>query len=389
MEADLTASSGHPVKLKCESNYPADGHIQWRIQSEEPVRIRFRIPSWAQGKVSVSGAGLPDSKPTAPWFTAEMKWSDASPLVFEIPMDLRVLKGEREQAGKVSLFRGPLLLAWDQQDNAMDEFRIPRIDPAALLASPVAHGQTPSLTSVDPWLLLEVAAPSGPLRLRDFATAGMSGTRYRSWLRTVAAGSDKKGGPPQLCADMTTSPVPESGGLLQSTAVTAEDKGVKLNGAASTLQYSLPEHFGEGDFTVAVRVKAESLPDKRIAQIFSAWCGPGDDPLRLVIQNGHVHARIENSGGSAGTGGVPFSTGTWHHLAAVKEGCVLTLFLDGNPCASAEAPATLKTKSRACALGANPLYTGSPEFLAGTFRHLAVYPRALADEEIAILAKRP
>ena len=36
--------------------------------------------------------------------------------------------GEREQAGRVSLYRGPLLLAYDQKHNAFDDVAIPIVD---------------------------------------------------------------------------------------------------------------------------------------------------------------------------------------------------------------------------------------------------------------------
>jgi DUF1680 family protein len=386
LEMIATDSQNRPVTLRCESDYPAGGHVVWRIQSAEKMRVRFRIPAWADGtKVSHAGSAL--TATPGSFLDVEAAWKESEPVTFNFPMNLRFQKGEREQAGKVSLFRGPLLLAWDQRDNPMDEFRIPRIDPAKLECSPVTANNTKSLTGVSPWILLELRTPAGPLRLRDFATAGMSGTRYRSWLRTVGPDSNKKGGPPELRADMKTSPVPESGGLLHSTSFTAAEGCVKLNGADGMLVYSLPEHFGEGDFTAAVSVKADTLPANRIAQVFSAWCAPGDDPLRLVVQNGHLHARIESGGGNAGTGGVPLPAGEWHHVAAVKEGNVLTLFVDGTVRSSVEVPGVLKTRSKTCAVGGNPLYTGGSEFLAASFRRLAVYGRALTDGEIDSLAK--
>jgi hypothetical protein len=385
-EIKTTDPQGRPVLLKCESNYPVDGRVTWSVQAEAPVTIRFRIPSWAAGaKAKYRGAVLAAEPNT--YTSIAGTWQDTEPVVFDFQMPYRALKGEREQAGKVSIYRGPLLLAWDQADNDMDEFRIPRIDPAKLDGTFVAREPGKSLTTVDPWVLLEVPTASGSVRLRDYATAGMSGTRYRSWLRTVSAETGKKGGPPELRADLKTGPAPEAGRLVQSKGFSVAGESVKLNGTDGMLAYALPEGFGAGDFTVAVSVKVEALPEKRLGQIFSAWCASGDDPLRLVVQNGHVHARIENKAGSAGTGGVPLATGGWRHIAATKEGSVLTLFVDGVPCSSAEGPPVLQTQSKAGALGGNPLYTGAPEFLAAEFRNFAVYGRALADEEVAARAK--
>ena len=70
---------------------------------------------------------------------------------------------------------------------------------------------------------------------------------------------------------------------------------------------------------MAVRVRIDSDAQGRIGQIFSAWAAGMDDPLRLVVENGKLFARIE-AGGGFGTPGVPIDAGRWHHVAAVKRG---------------------------------------------------------------------
>ena len=47
-------------------------------------------------------------------------------------MALRTWIGEREAAGKVSLYRGPLLLAYDRRFNALDPDDLPALDPDRL-----------------------------------------------------------------------------------------------------------------------------------------------------------------------------------------------------------------------------------------------------------------
>jgi uncharacterized protein len=385
MEATAQSPNGAPVTLKGESRYPLDGRVIWRITCGEKLRVRFRIPGWAEGSAA-SVAGETMMPVAGSYLDLERVWKGDEPVIFDFPMKLRSLPGQREQEGKVSLYRGPLLLAWDQRDNDYDEFRIPRIDPAHWDASLPDSARGNSLTGCDPWVLVELQTPRGPLRLRDFATAGMSGTRYRSWLRVRRASAGKSGAPPALRAELKSGAEPEAGMLRRAAGFTPEDRAVRVNGTDGMLVYALPDKFGAGDFTVAVRVRLEALPEKRIGQIFSAWCAAGDDPLRIVVQNGNVSARIEGGGGAA-TGGVPIAPARWHHLAAVKEGTTLTLYVDGLAVAAAAAPASLSTKSNSCALGGNPLYHGSPEFLAASFKHLAVWLRALSDEEIETLAK--
>ena len=81
-------------------------------------------------------------------------------------------------------------------------------------------------------------------------------------------------------------------------------------------------------------------------------------------------------------------TGDEAALAAVKSGTRLTLYVDGEPAASAEVPARIDSKSRLAAFGGNPLYTGAPEFLAADFRDARLYGRALSEREVSGLAER-
>src|SRR6185436_1187138 len=124
-------------------------------------------------------------------------------------------------------FRGPLLLAWDQHDNDHDEFRIPRLDPENLNAHLIAPPPDKSLSGAEPWILLELQTPRGPMRLRDYATAGMNGTRYRSWLHIASASAANSGEPPALHAALTTGPEPDAGKLIRASATTPSDGGLR------------------------------------------------------------------------------------------------------------------------------------------------------------------
>lgn len=180
MEVTTKDASGGRVTIRSETAYPLDGHSVWRITSEKPLRVRLRIPAWAQGATArLDGETLP-LKPGA-YLDIQRTWRAADHLELDLPLSFRTLPGQREQTGKVSVYRGPLLLAYDQHDNAFDEQSIPAVDlsqlkAATLVTTNAAHA---------PWLLVDVPTPAGPLRLRDFASAGASGTRYRSWLRVA------------------------------------------------------------------------------------------------------------------------------------------------------------------------------------------------------------
>ncbi len=387
-------SFGQTTQLSCATDYPLGNRIKWTVgrivvsrlltADELPeTTLRFRIPAWSAKNVArLNGEPLLAPK-AGTYLEVRRVWKADDVVELDLDFDLRTLAGQREQVGKVSLYRGPLLLAYDQRDNAFDEFAIPRVEVSQLAKASLVDVKATGGSA--PWLLVEVPTVRGSLRLRDYATAGMTGTRYRSWLRTAAAAPAKSDGPPELRADLRGDAKPQAGSLVRATNFTPAENAVRLNGTDEMLVYALPPDFGAGDFTVAVRVRVNVLPEKRLGQIFSAWCAAGDDPLRLVVQDGVISARIEG-GGDSSTGGVPVTPGKWQHLAAVKEADVLTLYVDGVPVSTASAPAKLATKSQACALGGNPLYSG-PEFLAADFAAFSIHSRALSDEQIAALAK--
>jgi hypothetical protein len=109
-----------------------------------------------------------------------------------------------------------------------------------------------------------------------------------------------------------------------------------------------------------------------------------DDPLRVVVQDGKLFARIE-SGRAYGTEGVALTLNQWYHVAAVKRGNNLTLFVDGQPVATASVPTVLVTNAADFAVGGNPHFSGS-EFLPGKLADLKFYARALTADEVNAIA---
>ena len=178
--------SGAAVTLRSETAYPLEGRITWHITSDKPLRVRIRIPAWAEG-ANARIAGEEAKVKPGTYLEVERTWRDTDTVELLLSLKLRTLAGEREQQGKISIYRGPLLLAYDQSDNAFDEASIPPVElkqlaEAKLIPAPMQAGNLKA-----PWLLLEVPGKNAPLRLRDFAGAGARGTRYRSWLAVAPA----------------------------------------------------------------------------------------------------------------------------------------------------------------------------------------------------------
>jgi hypothetical protein len=86
-----------------------------------------------------------------------------------------------------------------------------------------------------------------------------------------------------------------------------------------------------------------------------------DDPLRITYQDGKLHARIE-AGQSWGTAGAPVKLERWVHVAAVKQGEVLSLWINGKRFSETKVPRQITSSAGDFALGANPHYTGHEYF---------------------------
>ncbi|MBN1443162.1 MAG: LamG domain-containing protein, partial [Planctomycetes bacterium] len=195
-----------------------------------------------------------------------------------------------------------------------------------------------------------------------------------------------------LAAPLRGSPEPSRGLLQDARAIRpaagrrGEESGAVLSdGKTGRIRYATPL-FPAGEYTASVWVRIESLPEGRLAQIASAWAGGMDDPLRICVEDGKLFARIE-AGSAYSTQGAPVETGRWFHVAAVKEGAELRLYIGGERKAKARVPPLLATAARNIALGANPNFSGD-EHLEAAFADFRLHARALSDEEVAAAAAR-
>ena len=170
--------------LKNESDYPVSGQVKWIVSAAPATEasLRFRIPAWsAHPSAKLNGESLPEPPP-GKYLDLKRRWKNGDTIEFDFDMSLRAVPGDREALGKVSLFRGPLLLAWDQRNNPFDEAGIPPVALDRLNDAKISSQQNGLLR---PWLLVDLPVADGKtIRLCDYASAGATGTPYRSWLTT-------------------------------------------------------------------------------------------------------------------------------------------------------------------------------------------------------------
>jgi uncharacterized protein len=187
--ATMTARLGDvEVVLKQETQYPRDGRIRLEVSPKTPLRfpLKLRIPSWsAKTSVQVNGQPVADVRPGA-YLTVDRLWKPGDTLQIDLDMSLHYWVGERECAGKSSIYRGPLLLV--HQSTSRPTFDATTID--GRLVNP------PGATR--PLVMLECQTADGAeVQLRDYGTAGEDGSPYVSWLevRNVTAAEFSKTNP--------------------------------------------------------------------------------------------------------------------------------------------------------------------------------------------------
>jgi DUF1680 family protein len=172
---EVAAPSGQALSLEQKTAYPADGEVRITVGLQRPERfdLALRIPAWSAGtRVLVNGAAVSGVKPGT-YLHLARDWKDGDRIDLTLDMSFHFWVGEREQIGKISVYRGPLLLAFDTLYNETNLAKIPALDAAGIRAT-----RQTSDHQFAPWVLLNL----GSIRLCDFATAGAYGTPYKTWL---------------------------------------------------------------------------------------------------------------------------------------------------------------------------------------------------------------
>jgi len=128
--------------------------------------------------VEVNGIAVPDVVPGR-YLELQRHWKAGDRIDLSLDLSPRFWVGERECEGLTSVYRGPLLLAYDRRFNALDPD-----DLTALDARDSGVAATSPEIGPAPFVLLEYETRDGrKLRLCDFASAGAEGSPYRSWLK--------------------------------------------------------------------------------------------------------------------------------------------------------------------------------------------------------------
>jgi DUF1680 family protein len=114
--------------------------------------------------------------------TVARDWKDGDTISINLDMSFHYWVGERESLGKTSIYRGPILLAYDPAFDSYENASLPEFDARA-----VEFKLVDSNRAIQPWMIVRVKGTNGSaVTLCDFASAGAYGNPYKTWLKVAS-----------------------------------------------------------------------------------------------------------------------------------------------------------------------------------------------------------
>ncbi len=188
-QAALKTPGGKNLILSQETDYPVSGNVKisLSLEQEESFALRLRIPAWSKSTAVKAGEETYPAQPGT-YCVIDRKWKDGDTIELTLDMALHFWQGEQNRDGTVSVYYGPLLLALDARYNQNVKLEeLDAYDISSMTLEPVESAVVPSEPA--PVVLFKADFGGGKeLYLCDFATAGMAGTEYITWI--PAAGTE-------------------------------------------------------------------------------------------------------------------------------------------------------------------------------------------------------
>ncbi len=117
-EARLKAG-GAELTLRQETEYPAGEEVTLHVEPASPAQftLALRIPAWCEeASVAVNGEAQPDPAPGT-FCRIAREWRPGDTVTVRFPMDLRLVKGVANQAGRAVVMRGPKVFCLNPELN--------------------------------------------------------------------------------------------------------------------------------------------------------------------------------------------------------------------------------------------------------------------------------
>jgi DUF1680 family protein len=110
-QAECALRDGARVVVQQETDYPNSGRVVIRVEPAQPreFALRLRIPAWcptAQVTVNNQPFGQPSG---GDFFAIRRRWQAGDCVQLKMPMNWRLVRGRKQQAGRAAVMRGPVV----------------------------------------------------------------------------------------------------------------------------------------------------------------------------------------------------------------------------------------------------------------------------------------
>jgi DUF1680 family protein len=110
-QAKCPLAEGLDVTLRQETDYPNSGRVTIVLHPSQPAEfdLRLRIPTWcAKARATVNDQTF-GTAPGGTFFVVRRLWQAGDQIGLEMPMNWRLIRGVKRQAGRAAVLRGPLV----------------------------------------------------------------------------------------------------------------------------------------------------------------------------------------------------------------------------------------------------------------------------------------
>lgn len=119
-EGEMTLSDGSKVSVEQVTEYPYEDSATISISPEKAATfpVKLRIPKWCSSPVEIRVNGQQVGNASGGGFhEIERLWSAGDKIDLKFPLNWRVIKGRKLQAGTYAILRGPVVYSLNPEDN--------------------------------------------------------------------------------------------------------------------------------------------------------------------------------------------------------------------------------------------------------------------------------
>ena len=176
-----TLPSDNKLTINELTEYPADGFVKLvlDLEKKETFLLKLRIPLWSTNTATrVNGKAIAKKAMPGTYLEINREWKSGDTIELTLDFKLRFWYGKEEFQGKVSVYRGPILLTCDARFNEIDPGLLPKLDISSLVFENQRFND-----KLEPWIFGVLKDKNGAkVTVCDFSSAGQTGNQYRSWL---------------------------------------------------------------------------------------------------------------------------------------------------------------------------------------------------------------